>query len=357
MKKCLLLVALTLGLFACKNKKVSLAINDEKVNVSDFLEFFQPLKLPYGVTDTILRRKEPDAAVINYSLFTRLIPDTILLHVFGKTAHPHLYAIGKIRAPDAESYLFVKAVSGDRKALYILCFDKKNHFGAARPVLYSDESNVRGSDVRGGVSGRADMDSKYTLTLLHQRKAAGGTIVYHKDAYVFNEDTGLLLILTESNETKNKVPPIYDPIDTLARKHKFSGDYYQSSGNYAQDKRNVVAIRDGKDPSRFLFFIHFEKEEGTCNGELKGEAKFVSPGIARYRSYSDPCALEFSFGSAGVSIKETGGCGVHRDIKCFFEGYYERRKTTKAKGDGHSTGQPAGSLKNGAKPGVKTDPA
>jgi hypothetical protein len=22
-------------------------------------------------------------------------------------------------------------------------------------------------------------------------------------------------------------------------------------------------------------------------------------------------------------MKETGGCGVHRDIKCFFEGYYE----------------------------------
>jgi hypothetical protein len=357
MKKCLLLVALTLGLFACKSKRVSLAINDEKVNISDFLEFFQPLKLPYGVTDTILRRKEPDAAVINYSLFTRLIPDTILLHLFGKTAPLHLYAIGKIRVPDAESYLFVKAVARDRKALYILCFDKKNRFAAARPVLYSDESNVRGSDgrggVRGGVSARADMDNKYTLTLLHQRKMADGTVVYHKDAYVFNEDTGLLLILTESNEMKNKIPPVYDPIDTLARKHKFSGDYYQSSGNIAQDKRNLVAIRDGKDPSRFLFFIHFEKEEGTCNGELKGEAKFVAAGIARYRSYSDPCALEFSFGSEGVSIKETGGCGVHRDIKCFFEGYYERRKTTKARSDGHPAAQPAGKPKSG----IKTDPA
>ncbi|HEV2478749.1 MAG TPA: hypothetical protein VGS79_03770 [Puia sp.] len=341
MKKCLLLVVLSAllagALCSCKNKKISLAANDDKVNIADFLAFFPPLKLPYAVGDTILRRKEPEADVINYSLFTRLIPDSILLHLFGHTTHPHLYAMGKIRVPDAESYLFVKAVARDRRALYILCFDKKDRFGAARPVLYADES-----DVRAGVTGRAEMDNKYVLTLLHQRRTAEGIIVYHKDAYVYNEDTGLLLILTESNEAKNKIPPVYNPIDTLPRKHKYSGDYYQSSGNPAVDKRNLVAIRDGRDGSRFLFFIHFEKEEGTCNGELKGEAKFVSAGVARYRSYSDPCALEFSFGSEGVSIKETGGCGVHRDIKCFFEGYYERRKTTKGRSDGQKPGHLSG---------------
>ena len=337
MKKCLLPVVLSAllagALCSCKSKKISLAANDDKVNISDFLDFFQPLKLPYAVGDTILRRKEPEADVINYGLFTRLIPDSILLHLFGKTGHPHLYAMGKIKAPDAESYLFVKAVARERRAVYILCFDKKNRFGAARPILYSDESDGK------GVSGRADMDNKYVLTLLHQRRTADGTVVYHKDAYVYNEDTGLLLILTESNEGRNKIPPVYDPIDTLPRKHKYSGDY-------AQDKRNMVIIRDGRDASRFLFFIHFEKDEATCNGELKGEAKFVSPGVARYRSYSDPCALEFSFGSDGVSIKETGGCGVHRDIKCFFEGYYERRKTTKARGDGKKPVPSAGRRKS-----------
>lgn len=349
MKKCLLLPVLFFSLAgpliffgSCKSKKVSLAVNDEQVNISDFLEFFQPLKLPYGVTDTILRRKELETAVINYSLFTRFVPDSILSHLFGKTVHPHLYAIGKIKVPDAENYLFVKATAKDRQALYLLCFDKKSRFKAARPILYSDNE----SDVKRGVTGRADMDNKYTLTLLHQRRTSDGQIVYHKDAYVFNEDTGLLLILTESNETKTRIPPVYDPIDTLARKHKFSGDY-------AQDKRNLVAIRDGRDPSRFLFFIHFEKDEGTCDGELKGEAKFVSPTVARYRSYSDPCALEFSFGSEGVSLKETGGCGVHRDIKCFFEGYYGRRKTTKNKPDGAKDGKPS----TGSKAKVKTNPA
>ena len=314
MNKCLLLILVPLLLFSCKSKKVSLAVNDEQVNISDFLEFFQPLRLPYGVTDTILRRREPETALVNYKLFTRFVPDSVLTHLFGKEAHPHLYAIGSVRVPKAETYLFVKGTLKDRRAMYVIVFGRKDRFAAARPVLYSDNET--------GVTARVDMDARYTITLLHEHKAAG-QVIYHKDAYVFNEDTGLLLILTETNETKSHIPPVYDPIDTLARKRKFSGDY-------AQDKRNLIAIRDGRDASRFLFFIHFEKDDGTCDGELKGEARFIGPATARYRASSDPCAIEFSFGSEGVSIKEIGGCGVHRDIKCFFEGYYERRRANKA---------------------------
>lgn len=315
MKKFLLLIAIPAVVFSCKNKKMSLAVNDQQLNIPEFLEAFPTLKLPYETTDTILHRKEPETAVINNVLFGRLVPDSILTHLFGKDGHLHLYAVGKIRVPKAETYVFVKAVAKDRRAMYMLVFDKKNQFAAGRPVLYSDNEP--------GVSGKADMDNKYTLTLLHQRKASDGLIYYHRDAYVFAEGTGFSLILTETNETKPKPPALYNPIDTLPHKHRFSGDY-------AQDKRNLVCIRDGRDASRFLFFIHFEKDDGTCKGELKGEAKFVSPGVARYRSYSDPCALEFTFIPEGVSLKETGGCGVHRDIRCYFEGYYERRKITHA---------------------------
>ena len=323
MNKYLLLIVLSALVFSCKSKKVSLAgVDDGEVNIPEFMEFFQPLQLPWQVTDTILRRKEAEGAVINYKLFTRLVPDSILTRYFGKDAKPHLYAIGKISVPKAETYLFVKGAARDRKILYILCFDRKDRFSAARPVIYSDNEP--------GFSGQAGMDAKYTLTVSHQRKAAGGQILYKKDAYVFNEDGGFVLILTESNETKTKVPPVYNPIDNLPHKHKFSGDY-------ALDKRNIISVRDGKDPSRILFFVHFEKDNGECKGELKGEAKFVSPGVARYRSYSDPCAVEFTFGSDGVTMKELGGCGAHRDIKCFFEGYFDKRKETKPKPAGKKT--------------------
>ena len=315
MNKYLLLILLPGLLFSCKSKKTSLAENDDKVDVHEFVEFFQPLKLPYQVTDTVLRRKEMDASVINYKIFTRLVPDSVLTRYFGKEARPRLYAVGKVKVPQNETYLFVKAVNAGRKVLYVVCFDKKNKFAAARPVIYSDNEP--------GISGQVIMDAKYTLTLLHQRKGAEGQLFYKKDAYIFNEETGFLLILTESNEAKTKIPPIYNPIDTLAHKHKFTGDY-------SQDKRNIISVRDGKDPSRILFFVHFEKDEGACKGELKGEAKFISASTARFHSNGDPCTVDFIFNPSGVTMKEQEGCGNHRDIKCFFEGYYERHAPPKS---------------------------
>ncbi len=316
MNKYLLLVLLSVLVVSCKSKKVTLAGNDDaELSVPEFIDFFQPLPLPYAVTDTILRRKESDAASINYTLFTRLLPDSLLTRYYGST-HPRLYAIGKIKVPKAETYVLVKCVSAGRRMLYIFCFDRQDRYSAARPVLYSDNSS--------GVWGAAQMDAKYTLLLTRFRKGADGKVYHTTDDYVYADASGFNLILTESDENRNRVLPVYDPIDTLPRKHKFSGDY-------AQDKRNIVAIRDGREAGRFYLFVHFEKVNGECKGGLKGEAKFVSPGIARYRAYSDPCAVEFSFDDGGVSMKETGGCGVHRDIKCFFEGYFQRRRAAHPK--------------------------
>jgi hypothetical protein len=317
MNKFLLLTVLTGLFFSCKSKPTSLAGEDVKVDVHDFIEYFQNIKLPYQVTDTIFRRKEPDASIISFKVFTELVPDSVLTKLFGRELRPKLYAIGKVTVPKSESYLFVKAVTSSRKALYIVVFNKANKYAAARPILYSDNES--------GVSGIASMDAKYTLTLTHQRRTSGGEIYFKKDAYIFNEDNGFMLILTESNEAKNRVSPIYNPIDTMPRKHKFTGDYLQ-------DKRNFISVRDGRDPSRVLFFVHFEKDDGACKGELKGEAKFISPSTARFRGNGDPCTVDFTFGTSGVTMKELEGCGNHRDIKCFFEGYFERHIAAKTKG-------------------------
>jgi hypothetical protein len=316
MNKYLLLVLL-LGLsISCKNKKVSLAENDDKVDAHDFVEFFQPLALPYQVGDTILRRKETEASLIDYNIFTRFVPDSVLGRYFNPSLKPRLYAVGKVAVPDNETYLFAKASTSARKVLYVLCFDKNNKFSAARPVIYSDNEP--------GVSGQVVMDAKYTLTILHQRKGSEGKLFYKKDAYVYNDAGTFTLIMTESNEDASKPVPVYNPIDTFPRKHKFSGDY-------AQDKRNLISIRDGKDASRMLFFVHFEKDNGECKGELKGVARLISPNMARYTASGDPCSVEFSFGPTTVSMRELGGCGNHRDIKCFFEGEFVRRKEPKAK--------------------------
>ena len=43
--------------------------------------------------------------------------------------------MGQVAAPEHGTYLFVKALSADRKAALILCFDKKNNFITAMPVM------------------------------------------------------------------------------------------------------------------------------------------------------------------------------------------------------------------------------
>lgn len=314
MKKYLLLIIIPALLITCKSKKVTLAENDDKVDEHDFIEFFQPLKLPWQAADSLLKRKESDSSIINNTLFARFVPDSALSKYFGKGGHPHLHAMGKVHASSGETYLFVKASTPSRKALLVICFDKKNKFAVSRAVLYSDGDP--------GVSGQASMDTKYTLTVNHQRKAAGGQVIYKKDAYVFNGENAFILILTESNEGLDKPVPVYNPIDTLPHHHKFTGDY-------SQDKRNFISFRDGKDPSRILLFVHFEKDDGNCKGELKGEARFISPNAVRYKSNGDPCTVDFSFTGEGVTMKEVEACGNHRDIKCFFEGYYPKRKEAK----------------------------
>jgi hypothetical protein len=309
-----MLVLVVLGiLFSCKSKKISLADNED-VDIRDFIDYFQPLSLPFQFSDTMLVKHHSDSAAIGFQTFLKFIPDTVISKTFGKLVHPKLYAVGKAGGGKTETYIFVKALGTSKKVLYVLCFDQDKF--AAGKALIAVDGDTKSNTV-------FTMDAKYTLTILRQRKSEG-QMLYRKEAYVFNSAGLFTLILTESNEAKPPTSMVYNPIDTLPHKHKFSGDY-------VQDKRNFVSVRDARDNSRFMFFIHFEKEEGTCKGELKGEGKMVSSTTGHYRSNADPCLVEFSFTSSSVRIKELEGCGNHRDIKCNFEGAFAKKKEIKPK--------------------------
>jgi hypothetical protein len=310
-----ILVLITLAiLFSCKSKKISLADNED-VDIRDFIDFFQPLSLPFQFSDTMLVKHHNDSSSIGFQTLGRFVPDSLLTKTFGKQVHPKLYPIGKAGGGKTETYIFIKALGTTKRVLYVLCFDKEDKFAAGKALITVD-GDTKSNEL-------FTMDSKYTMTLLRQRRSEG-QILYRKEAYVFN-DAGLFnLILTESNEAKPPPGKVYNPIDTLSHKHKLSGDYLQ-------DKRNLVSVRDTKDNSKFLFFIHFEKDEGACKGELKGEAKMISSTVARYRSNADPCLIEFSFSTTSVKIKEVEGCGNHRDIKCNFEGSFAKKKEIKTK--------------------------
>ncbi|MGH2552624.1 MAG: hypothetical protein ACRDEB_02840, partial [Chitinophagaceae bacterium] len=125
-------------LAGCKNKKRPSLSGDEPVEVSDFIEFFQPLKLSYQINDSLLSRKEKDSLLISYNNFTLFVPDSLLKKVFGKGVKPKIYAIGKCEVPKAEKYIFVKAVASEKKAILLLAFDRKDHFIAGMTALSPD---------------------------------------------------------------------------------------------------------------------------------------------------------------------------------------------------------------------------
>ncbi len=299
-------------LAACKSKKVSLA-GDDPVEVGDFIDFFPDTKLPYVVADSNLLKKEKDSLLISYKVFTQFVPDTILHKIFGKNAKPKIYPMGK--ATGEETYLFAKTLSGDKRTALLLSFDKKNQFIAAMPLLSLDQS---AATQQAGI-----LDSRYTITKTVYRKNADGNINEGKEVYVLNNGAkNFMLIMTDALE--EKATELTNPIDTVSRKQKYTADY-------GTGKMNLISIRDGRKNDRLSFFIHFEKNNGECTGELKGEAIIKSPSLAEYRQGGDPCILQFRFTSSSVTVKEVEGCGSRRGLRCSFDGTYPRKKETKPK--------------------------
>jgi hypothetical protein len=315
MKKYMWLIVIPFFL-CCKGRKLSLSGND-KVGIDDFIGSFETVKTPYQITDSVFMKDENDSSLISYPIFTQFVADTVIRKHFPKGVKPDLYPVAKIKTDKKESYLFCDAVTDEKEILYLLCFDKSNKFVAAK-VLFAYDDNPDNSAF-------ASVDNKYTISITHQQRSEQGELLYRKDAYVLNDAGAFTLILTESNDAAAKTIAVINPIDTLSRKHKFSGDY-------VADKKNFISVRDGKNASTILFFVHFEKDNSSCNGELKGEAKFISATTAQFHGNSDPCTINFSFSNNKIFMKEIEGCGNHRDIKCFFDGsFFKKKEAVKTK--------------------------
>jgi hypothetical protein len=297
---------------ACHHeKKVSLS-GEEPVSISDFIRSFQKLELPYQVADTSVSKKRSDSVLIGYKVFTNLVPDSVLNKIFGGSEKPKIYPLGRVAAPEQGNYLFVKALSPQEKAVIMLCFDKKNNFIAGIPVLIPDANPA--------TEQTSILDKRYTISKNITRKNADGSISDGKNVYVLNEPAkSFLLIMTDALDAQSV--ELINPIESLPKKNKFSGDY-------AKDKKNLVSVRDNKRQGRITFFVHFERKN-NCTGELKGEAGFTSANTAVYRSDVDFCVLQFTFSSSSVSVMEKEGCGSHRGVECTFDGTFFKKKEPK----------------------------
>jgi len=322
-RKFLFLVAALAFFAACKQKKKPSLSGEEPVEVSDFIEFFEPAGLPYLLSDTALQKKEKDSLLISYKIFSQFVPDSVLGKVYGKGVKPKIYALGRAPVPGAETYLFVKTVTGDKKSFFILSFNSKQQFIASLAALRPDNNKATLQSVV--------MDKKYTITKTVQLKNPDGSMSEGKDVYVLNADAkNFMLIMTDA--LNDKVTELINPIDTLPRKNKLSADY-------TNGKMNMVSVRDGRRADRITFFIHFEKNNGECTGELKGEATVKSPTTAEYRQDGDPCILKFIFSTTAVRLQEVEGCGSRRGLNCAFDGSFARKKYVKPVTDKKSAGK------------------
>ena len=300
---------------ACKEEKKPL-LDTEQVEVGDFIEFFSEVKLPFQLADTSLLRRSPDSLRIGNKIFAQFVPDSVLSAYFGKKGKPQLHPLGRVDVENGQTYLSLKATQGTKRASYLLVFNEEKYV-TAMPLIQLQGKPAAGS------SSVATMDSKYTITTLRQRNPGDGQLVYTKKVYVYNTEGVFTMILTESNDKNASTNQLLNPIDTLPATQKLAGDYLQN-------KNNLVSVRDGKTAGTLMFFIHFEKDGGACRGELKGEARMTGTNTARYTEGDGPCVIDFNFSGNTVRIKEVEGCGSYRDIKCFFEGSYTRKKKASA---------------------------
>jgi len=301
-------------LFACSHKsKVSLS-GEEPVDIRDFIKAFDPVELPYQVADTDVVKKPGDSLLLTHKLLGQFIPDTAFNRLFGRTDKAKIYPLSRVTEAGNGAYLFVKDLSNDRKSIVLLCFDKKNKFVTGMPVLVPDANP--------STQQLFSIDKRLTISKNVTRKNADGTISDGKDVYVLNEPSrSFMLIMTDALDAP-KVELI-NPVESLPRKNKYSGDY-------VKDKWNLVSIRDDKRQGRLNFFVHFEKKN-NCTGELRGEATLTSGNVAVYRSGGDFCVLQFRFTTSSVTIAEMEGCGSHRGIQCVFEGTFPKKKEVKKK--------------------------
>jgi len=300
------MVLLVFILCSCSNGKT----NGNGFSYEKFSELFPSEQISYQLSDADLLTNK-DTTVIRTPEFSNFISDSLKAKLFGKGNKVKFVAMAKVKAPKNTSYYIVRASNGTKRIALLLPFTN-DQFDVAFPFLIPDSDPT--------TSQLSTIDKSNAIIKTVTQKKLGGDIAEGREVYQYvPEAKQFTLLLTNP---LNNVAEVINPIDTLSRKHKFSGDYLK-------DKKNYISIRDGRSSSEYLFFIHIEK--GECSGEIKGTILLTSSNRAVYRQGGDPCQMNLQLGANSVTIKEDSGCGSRRGLDCSFDGAYNRKKETKSK--------------------------
>lgn len=297
--------------FACKNDEASLS-GDAQVSMDAFTNAFQPLNLPMRIYDTSVQTLG-DTATISPAAISGIVPDSVLQSFKkGKEKSPRItfHAIGKKESATDNFYLLTMD-NGKNTGLIVFVFDKEKKFVASQDLLEKNNPDDYSHNVF--------ITTEPAFIISREKKGKDNTTLYSRNSLAYSATShSFITVMKDSNENPENIAVI-NPLDTLPQKHKYSG-------NYTEDKKNYISLRDGKDEQAYQFFIHFEKNDGDCTGELKGIMKMTDSKNAIYQQNGDACVIDFRFEGKRIIVKERGNCGNHRGIKCFFDDEYVKKK-------------------------------
>ena len=311
MKKIVAYIYLIL-IIGCSDKETDLSI-DEPIKPNEFVVAFTLLEKNFSATDKEIISLA-DSIKIHARHLNQFIPDSIIKSLAEGEKKYSFHALGRIQKKD-EIYLLLVSVRNKLPSVFVVALDKKNNYLASKK-LYSVSKDDK-------YNYNLSINREPTFFVSKEKALNDKEFKYSKTGWAFM-NKGFLQVVKESNEKSEMTNILVNPIDTLATTYKYSG-------NYVEDERNFISLRDGRTRQNYIFFLHIEKNNGTCIGELKGEMKLTDSTHAVYLVGGDPCIINFTFGRNSIIIKEKGSCGNRRGMDCFFDDAYAKKKVIKKK--------------------------
>jgi hypothetical protein len=304
-----------LALIGCAETKTDLSGNTP-LKINDFNAAFKNIELPIRINDTNLVAFT-DTIKIGRKALEQFLPDSVVDAIAPKLLkNASIFTVGKIEK-ETEYYLLLNNKDAKKQTVSVIAFSKKNVF-LGYQVLTQFDLIQKGSQFYG----KTLLINKEPTFLIEENKLDPEQgLTNEKKGWAYTDQRFRLIYLDANIKPEQKA--ILNPIDTLPTLNTYSGDY-------ARDKKNFISLRDFGNTNKYQFFLHFEKKEGSCVGELKGLLNFIK-NQATYSEKGDPCTIQFTITGNVIKIKEDGNCGNHRNMTCYFNDSYDKKRKPKIK--------------------------
>ncbi len=314
MRRCYL-YGLVCLMMACSEEKTDLSGNTP-IKINDFNKIFKVAVLPVTISDTNLNRFT-DTLVIGRKALAQFVPDSIVENIVSKTDKKAvLHPIFKIEKEE-EYYLLFRIQHSTNFEICIIVFSKKNKYLGYKVITDFKEEN-KGSKQYGKI---LNINKEPSFLVEENKMSADNSLTYEKKGWAYIDSTFRLIYFDSNKKPENS--KVINPLDTLPMNNPFSGDY-------GRDAKNFISIRDYTVQGKYQFFMHFERDNRDCVGELKGLMSFTK-NTATYTEKGDACIIHFKIDGNQISIKEDGNCGNHRNMTCYFNDTYNKKRKLKKK--------------------------